>query len=305
MLSTRSVGLVMSTALSLLFGASPAINVPELSNTPRSYRLKLEPFTPTPGRPVGLLVKVRINGGPLLSLLLDSGAQYVALNRKAAMKAGCAGGSDLDVVGAGAPSPALAKMLSAGTIEIGGLTLRNVPIVITGGRLIDGIDGVLPLSLFAEFVVRLDIPAKSLDLVPYPTGQDTAGSVSAVSSNNLLFLKCVLNDKHEGYFLIDTGAAYNAISRKVARQLNSSEALASSIPVHGSIAVMDAPLLPDRVQLRFGSRELAVEPVVVIDLSMASRYHNLEVAGLIGYPALRDSILIVNYRDGLVRLDPR
>jgi predicted aspartyl protease len=303
-LSARSIGLVVSTTLSLLFGASaPTVDVP-CSN--RSYRLKLEPFTPTPGRPVGLLIKVRINGGPLLSLLLDSGAQYVALNRKAAMKAGCAGGSDLDVVGAGAPSPALAKMLSAGTIEIGDLTLRSVPMVITGSRLIDGIDGVLPLSLFAEFVVRLDIPGKSLDLVPYPTGQaHTAGSVSAVSSNNLLSLKCVLNDKREGYFLIDTGAAYNAISRKVARQLNSSEALASSIPVHGSIAAMDAPLLPDRVQLRFGSRELAVEPVVVIDLSMASRYHNLEVAGLIGYPALRDSVLIVNYRDGLVRLDPR
>jgi hypothetical protein len=55
----------------------------------------------------------------------------------------------------------------------------------------------------------------------------------------------------------------------------------------------------------FGSRELAAGPVVAIDLSTASRYHNLEVSGLIGYPALRDSVLIVNYRDGLVRIDSK
>jgi hypothetical protein len=35
---------------------------------------------------------------------------------------------------------------------------------------------------------------------------------------------------------------------------------------------------------------------------MASRYRNLEIVGLIGYPALRDSVLIVSYRDAFVRI---
>jgi hypothetical protein len=42
--------------------------------------------------------------------------------------------------------------------------------------------------------------------------------------------------------------------------------------------------------------------VVAVDLSTASRYHNLEIAGLIGFPALRDSVLTVSYRDAFIRI---
>jgi hypothetical protein len=42
-----------------------------------------------------------------------------------------------------------------------------------------------------------------------------------------------------------------------------------------------------------------------VDLSTASRYHQFEVSGLIGYTALHDSMLTINYRDDLIRIDPR
>ncbi len=122
----------------------------------------------------------------------------------------------------------------------------------------------------------------------------------AVSSNQLLFLKGTVNETHEGYFLLDTGASYNAISRNMVRRLNISEALASLIPMQGGVAEMDAPLLTGQVRLRLPTNELARGPVVALDLSTASRYHNLEVSGLIGYPALSGSVLSVNYRDSLV-----
>jgi len=41
------------------------------------YRLKLDPFVAPPVRMVGLIVKARINGGPPLRLLLDSGASMI------------------------------------------------------------------------------------------------------------------------------------------------------------------------------------------------------------------------------------
>ena len=303
-----SVGLLALSTLAWCLAASPpGLKAPAPDSPHGSYRLKLRPFVAPPNASVGLLVTARINGGPPLRLLLDSGTQYVVLDRKTAMKSGCSGGADLDLVGVGASSAELAKALRADTIAIADLTLRNVPVLITNHRIADGMDGVIPLSLFAGFLIRLDIPARTLDLQPYPAGpMDAAGAAQAVSSNELLFLRGVFDEKHEGYFLLDTGAAYNAISEKLNRQLDRSELLASSsVPMQGGTTAMDAPLFADRARLRLGSRELTAGPVVAVDLSAASRYHKLEVSGLIGYPALRDSVLTVNYRDGLVRIDPR
>ena len=299
---------LFSTTLALCLGASlPSVETPALASAHRSYRLKLGPFLVSPSASVGLTVRARVNGGPPLKLLLDSGTQYVALYHKAAMKSGCTGGTELELVGAGTSSAELVKAASAGSVEIADLTLRNVPILITAHRLAEGIDGALPLSLFAGFLIRLDIPAKTLDLQPYPIGQaDTTGAVRAVSSNELLFLRGVFNERHEGYFLLDTGAAYTTISQSLKRQLVGFEMTSrSSLPVQGGTTAMDASLVSDGARLRLGSRELATGPVVAVDLSAASRYHNLEVSGLIGYPALRYSVLTVNYRDGLVRIDAK
>ena len=293
----RLAGLLITT-LPICFGASPSAH--------RDYRLKLAPLVAPPAGDVGVLIRARINGGPTLRLLLDSGAQYVTLDRRAAAKSGCSGGEDLDLVGAGAPAAATARKLTAATVEIADLTLRDVPLLVTSHGLGDGIDGVAPLCLFSEYLIRLDLPSKTLDLLEYPDGpSDTNGAVRAVASNDLLFLKGAFNEAREGYFLLDTGAAYNAISPNLDRQLIKLEAGTSSVGVRGGTAAWDVSLFPDRARLRIGPRELAAERVVVIDLSTASRYHGLEVSGLIGYPALRNSVVSVNYRDGLVRIDPR
>ena len=294
-----------SSAVSLCFAASPASeSVPEGVAVRPSYQLRLGPFVTPPARTSGLLIKARINGGPPLRLLLDSGTQYLVLDRKSAIRSGCVGGTDLDLVGAGARTAKVVKQLRASTVQIGDFTLRDTPLLVTDQPLADGVQGAMALSLFAGYIVRLDIPGKTLDLLPYPSGDaEAAGAVRAVSSNHLLFVKGTYNDTHEGFFLIDTGATYNAISRQTARELNVPDGFAARLPLRGGTAEVDAPLLRGVMRLRVGDREIATESVVSIDLSAASRYHNLEVAGLIGYPALADSVLTVNYRDGIVRLN--
>ena len=87
------------------------------------YRLKLDPFVAPPTRLVGMIVRTRVNGGPPLRLLLDSGANMITLDPKSAAKSNCAGGIDLDLVGAGAQAAAGAKQVRAATVEIGDLLL--------------------------------------------------------------------------------------------------------------------------------------------------------------------------------------
>jgi hypothetical protein len=66
---------------------------------------------------------------------------------------------------------------------------------------------------------------------------------------------------------------------------------------------MDGPILQNILRLRIGARDLQADPAVSVDLSMASRYFNMEISGLLGYPAIRNSVVTVNYRDSLVHIE--
>src|ERR1035441_1803300 len=203
-----TAGLVTATALGVCLAAPAPPAAPHLPGGAATYRIKLDRFVAPPNRAAGLLVRARINGGPQLSLLVDSGTQYVVVDRTAALRSHCAGGADLEMIGAGAASATLVKYRTADTLELGDLTLRGVPMVVADRTLADGIQGALPLSIFAGFLIRLDFRAKELDLLPYRTGEaDNAGAVPTLSSNQLLFVKGTVNEAHEGYFLLDTGAA--------------------------------------------------------------------------------------------------
>jgi len=304
--AVATVVLVMAATLGVCLAAAAPPVAARLPGVAPTYKIKLERLVTSPNRAAGLLVKARINGGPQLSLLVDSGTQYVVLDRAAALRSHCAGGADLEMIGAGAASATLVKQRTADTLELGDLTLRDVPIVVTDRTLADGIQGALPLSIFAGFLIRLDFRAKELDLLPYPIGETgNAGAVPILSSNQLLFVKGTVNESHEGYFLLDTGAAYSAISRNLAGRLRMPEIMATHVPLQGGVAEIDAPLWSGSIRLQLGSHQTLTGPVVAVDLSTASRYSGFEISGLIGYSALRDFVLTADYRDGLIRIEPK
>ena len=44
-------------------------------------------------------------------------------------------------------------------------------------------------------------------------------------------------------------------------------------------------------------------PVMVVGLHHFEQYNQIELAGILGYPALRESVITIDYRDGLVGID--
>ena len=300
------VWLATITAFGICVAAAAPAIVPHVEGNQAGYRIKLERFVVPPNRIAGMLVRARINGGPPLRLLVDSGSQYVVVDRAAALHSHCAGGTDLNLVGVGGAAAAQVKHQIADTLELGDLTLRSVPLLVANRTLSDGVQGVLPLSIFSEFLIRLDFPAKELSLLPYHTGEGhNPTAIRALSSNQLLFVNATVNEVYDGRFLLDTGSAFSAISRDLANQLHISDSLADRVPLRGGIADMNAPLLSGLVRLRLASRPPVTGPVVAVDLSAASRYHGLEISGLIGYSALCDSVLTVSYRDNVIGIGPK
>jgi len=269
----------------------------------RAYSIRLTAFVPQPSQASGALLEARIDRGPPLHLLLDSGAAQITLDARAAARSSVAPVAESHLVGVGESPVRSARSGIAGAVDLGPLHLRNCRIEMAAGKLAGGIDGVIPLSLFGGFLIRLDLPGKTLDLTPYPdrAATPTAGSARAVLNGDALFVRGTLDGTIEGHILLDTGASYSAVSRRTAKVLKSS--LVSAVGLRGANGAVTGELVEAGVRFQVAGRSLMAEPVVALDLVGFSAFNGVETIGILGYPALRASILTVNYRDGLVRID--
>lgn len=70
-------GVILAATVAVSLGASGSIRTSGGATVP-VHRLRLGPFVLPPSRMVGLIVKARVNGGPQLRLLLDSGASVLS-----------------------------------------------------------------------------------------------------------------------------------------------------------------------------------------------------------------------------------
>ncbi len=292
------------TAMAALAADDTSTKPPKLASPYRHYSLKLTSFLAPQADAMGLLLKVRIDGGPILHLLLDSGAQYIVLDKQAAAALGRSAGSSLELVGFGKAAKT-ARQVPSGTLEIGDLVLRDCQMIAVNTRVLEGIDGVIPLSMFSGFMVRLDARRKTLDLDPYPPDAKVQESnyAPARADNGLLFMRAILDESHSGYVLLDTGATYSAVSPAMARAWRNYRILSQAISLRAATGDTTGFLLPHGVSFRFGEHVVSADPAVVVDLSNIAAHRQFPIVGVLGYPALRRSIVTINYRDGLVRID--
>jgi predicted aspartyl protease len=283
--------------------ATPASS-PRLVSPAGRYSLKLSAVLTPESQTMGLYFRARIDGGPVLRMLLDSGAQHIVLDRHAAAKVGRSAGSDFELVGVGAVAKSC-RRAAPGTLQIGDLILVDCDILVVDGQLMEGIDGIIPMSLFADFLVRLDVPAKTLELDAYPADPPVQdGSYLQIRADNrLVFLHSVLNEKQSGYVLLDTGATFSAVSPEAARASRNYWSIENAVALRGSAGGIEGFALPPGVRFRCGARVLSADPAVVVDLSDFARHHRFEITGILGYPALRNSIVTIDYRDSLVRIE--
>jgi predicted aspartyl protease len=271
---------------------------------PIPYTVKLSSWVPKPGRVGGLLLKARINGGAPMRFLLDSGAERLVLGKAAAAKSGLSTTSDFLLVGLGESNARTVRTGKIESVEIGPLTFRNCPVDVVPGRIAEGLDGIVPMSIFKGSLLRLDLSGKTLALLPYPGERihQWEASEHAVLANGLLFVRAVLNEQHEGVFLLDTGATFNAISNKTAAFLRSIRDEPVDLETGGHS--VNAEKIASDVKLEFGGQKLHSDPVVAVDMRTFGSYNGFEIAGLLGYPALANTVVTVNYRDLLVRIEP-
>jgi len=274
---------------------------PALVSPYQHYDLKLRAFYPVPRCPAGVLLIVRINGGRPLRLLLDSGAEFIVIGAKEARSANLSTGTEMDLVGLETRS---ARVGWAQTVEIGPVSFRNCRVAFVNGGVIEGADGVIPLSLFSQFLLRLDLPHKTLGLIPYEQEGDPADfCISPAIKHDLPLLATVLNGKQSGYVMVDTGAFCSAISRAAARALGGSQPL-PDVRLTTGTGSATGQHVPSPVHFAVADQDFVPNDVVALDLSNLSRHYGLEVLGVLGFPALDPYVLTIDYHHHRVMIQP-
>jgi predicted aspartyl protease len=128
-------------------------------------------------------LKVNINGHSS-SLMLDTGAGGILINRRAAEKAGISRLVDSKYNGIGDKGPVSGYTAYADSIKIGSLEFQNCLIEVSDRRSVADEDGLIGADVFQSYMVNLDFPARKMRLSPLPPRPDEQPQQAASLKTN-------------------------------------------------------------------------------------------------------------------------
>jgi aspartyl protease len=256
----------------------------------RSYRISLESAGTS-----GLLLRASIERGRTLKLLVDTGASGVVLNASAAAGMDLAYLADAAIAGFGSDAPAAARVVRAASFDCGALRILNLPVQIVRTDLIPGVDGVVGLDVFRDFLIRLDFRARTLQLAPL-ADSGCPGCRPIYRLGHLLLMPGTIHGHAQGYFVIDSGSHCSLISGTLVFQ-DGARAEFAGAQGKQEVSVLAAP-----VAIRIGGRSVLESSYATFHNSELSARLGTEIAGVLGYSFLRDSALTIDYRAGLANL---
>lgn len=114
-----------------------------------------------------------------------------------------------------------------------------------------------------------------------------------------LLLPASLNNGPPKMFIVDTGAFSTTVTPEVAREVTKVHS-EDRIVVHGVNGKVDKVYTADSITFRFANIAQTVNGVVAFATPSVSKNLNMEVAGFIGFTALGQMTVSIDYRDGLM-----
>ena len=251
----------------------------------------------------GYGIRARLNDRATVTLLVDTGSSGITITRKLAEKIGASKLAEQALEGVGKSGPAVGYKAWVDKVVIGDLEFHDCFVQATP-REIAEVDGIIGMDVFSQYLVTLDLPARKLRLEPMPARSNDGEPAhseafsQAFSIGHFLLLPAEVGKKASGLFVIDSGSNANTVSPELARSIPEMRAFNS--PMSGASGVVNSAFIADDAMLRFAkiSRN---DRISTLDLHSVSKDLGIEVSGQIGFSAMQDMKLTIDYRDGLVR----
>jgi predicted aspartyl protease len=114
-----------------------------------------------------------------------------------------------------------------------------------------------------------------------------------------LLLPVSLNNSKVKLFILDTGAFTTSVTPAVAREVTNVHK-DGLMTIKGLSGNVDKIYIADQITFRFANLSQTIRDVVAFDTPEVSRSVGMDVSGFIGFTALGETTMKIDYRDGLV-----
>jgi tetratricopeptide (TPR) repeat protein len=245
----------------------------------------------------GYGVRVRLNDRATVTLLLDTGSSGVIITRKLAEKIGATRLSEQALEGVGKSGASVGYKAWVDKIVIGDLEFHDC-FIHASPREIAQVDGTIGTDVFAKYLITVDFPGRKLRLDPLPAGAGPDSLSQAFNFGHFLLLPTEIGKKASGLFVLDSGANANTISPELGKSLP--ELRLINTPVSGASGVVNSAFMANDETLRFGGVRKTGESISTVDLHSISKDLGVEISGQIGFSALEEMKVLINYRSGQV-----
>ena len=251
----------------------------------------------------GYGLRVRLNDRATVTLLVDTGSSGITITRKLAEKIGASKLSEQALEGVGKSGPAVGYKAWVDKVVIGDLEFHDCFVQATP-REIAEVDGIIGLDVFSQYLITLDLRAHKLRLEPMPARNNDGEPANpeafsqTFTLGHFLLLPTEVGKKTTGLFVIDSGSNANTISPELAKSMPEMRAFNS--PMFGASGVVNSAFIADDATLRF-ARVSRSDRISTLDLHSISKDLGIEVSGQIGFSAMENMKLTIDYRDGLVQ----
>lgn len=312
----------------------------ELVSTVTDAKLPMVPIAYGPSSPMDMYaagLDVLLNG-KRKRLEIDSGASGLLLSRSVAKSAGLVPEVETKTGGVGDQGPTGTFVTHVDDIRIGGMEFKNCMVRVLEKSSVLDVDGLIGPDVFRDFLVTLDIPGREVRIGPLPRRPDDEGAQPAslrtsddeatlsqadrakdryiapemktwwpvFRSNHFLIVPTAIGNAPLKLFVMDTGASRGMITPAAAREVTHVSG-DSDMRVRGLSGEVNNVLVADQVKIAFAGVSQVISGMSSYDSGMLTQLSGVEIAGLIGFPTLRELVISIDYRDNLVHLvyDPK
>jgi predicted aspartyl protease/Flp pilus assembly protein TadD len=262
------------------------------------------PFRIVNGRPV---VKARLNGQSAIDLVVDTGADRVALTPNMARRAGVAMISRLETAGVGEMSRGFRPVETArlDQLEVGTLRVRNVPCLIKNPALplLPVPEGEVFSPLALGLSMRMDYEKHTLTMARHLPAQTYAITLP-MRMSRLPVVRGIINGSAPAGFIVDTGGIATSVNLSVAARVTPIEdARRVPVRVYGMAGLDRSAFLMPFVDIAF-ARDVGVarSSVVVLNLDAPSALLGFQLGGIIGHQFLSQYEVSVDLERSLIGL---
>lgn len=253
-----------------------------------------------------IIVKAKVNRGPLMDFVLDTGSEQTVISRETAARMGIRPIVNILSAGVGDLGVRELELTRLDELEIGSLKVRNVPSIIKNpplhGLPTREMESFSPLALGLSVIIDYDrlilqmgthLPVERAD-IELPLRMHRLAMVPGHVQGG------------PASFILDTGGQVISISTDTASGLERGEMRHIPLKVYGASGWdRDAFLMPG-VNLNFTSKiEYRNLSVVVLNLRAPSVLLGFRLGGIVGYKFLSRYRVAINLDKSIVQLQTR